>query len=281
MSKIFGVFWKACWLPLIWALIKRRKQQELEQTVKEIEGQKETPQKQKFESSFFQLLGLHNDIVNSMEISLGHTVYQGWQCFDYLLDEFRHNYGGAEERYHAGMAQNPYEARQLRLKWINDKYEELFDRYQSQVGPYFRNLYNVVKFVDRSDFPRDYKTKKFYTNLIRAQLSRDELGLLFYNCLSDRGAKFKKLVEKYALLKYLPFEVLMNKKHRTLYEGSAHSEKVKIYVTSRGGVYVKAEELLANPEVREKIKKMAEISVGMTETPVERKSSGTSSKDRK
>ena len=78
----------------------------------------------------------------------------------------------------------------------------------------FGNLYNVVKFVDRSDFPRDYKTKKFYTNLIRAQLSRDELGLLFYNCLSDRGAKFKKLVEKYALLKYLPFEVLMNKKHR-------------------------------------------------------------------
>ena len=38
MSKIFGVFWKACWLPLIWALIKRRKQQELEQTVKRNRG---------------------------------------------------------------------------------------------------------------------------------------------------------------------------------------------------------------------------------------------------
>ena len=50
-------------------------------------------------------------------------------------------------------------------------------------------------------------------------------------------------------------------------------KRPKIYVTSRGGVYVKAEELLANPEVQAKIKKMAKI-------PVEPKSSGTSSKDR-
>ena len=50
-------------------------------------------------------------------------------------------------------------------------------------------------------------------------------------------------------------------------------EGPKIYVTSRGARYVKAEELLASPEVREIIKKMAQI-------PVERKSSDTSPKDR-
>ena len=50
-------------------------------------------------------------------------------------------------------------------------------------------------------------------------------------------------------------------------------EGLKIYVTSRGGQYVKADELLASPKVREIIKKMADI-------PVERKSSGTSPKDR-
>ena len=42
-----------------------------------------------------------------------------------------------------------------------------------------------------------------------------------------------------------------------------------VYVTSRGGQYVKADELLDSPEVREIIKKMADI-------PVERKSSDTS-----
>ena len=226
---------------VIYAIILQKKElalqrEELEKTRKEIKGQKEqleaqnqTLQKQNFESSFFQLLGLHNDIVNSMKVSfyLGGkpTVYQGRQCFAYLLDEFRHNYGGAEERFHAEWKQNPDEARQVRLQWINEKYEELFDKYQSQVGHYFRNLYNVVKFVDQeSDFLQDYEDKKYYTNLIRAQLSRDELGLLFYNCLSDRGAKFKVLVEKYALLEDMDFKVLINEEHKSLYDESAYGE---------------------------------------------------------
>ena len=46
-------------------------------------------------------------------------------------------------------------------------------------------------------------------------------------------------------------------------------EGPKIYVTSRGGQYVKANELLASPKVREIIKKMADI-------PIERKSPGAS-----
>ena len=50
---------------------------------------------------------------------------------------------------------------------------------------------------------------------------------------------------------------------------NASEEGLKIYVTSRGGQYVKADELLASPKVREIIKKMADI-------PVERKSSGAS-----
>ena len=50
-------------------------------------------------------------------------------------------------------------------------------------------------------------------------------------------------------------------------------ERPKIYVTPRGGVYVKPEELLANPKVLEKIKRMAEISI-------KRRTSDTSPKDR-
>lgn len=54
---------------------------------------------------------------------------------------------------------------------------------------------------------------------------------------------------------------------------NASEEGLKIYVTSRGGQYVEADELLDSPKVREIIKKMADI-------PVERKSSDTSPKDR-
>ena len=46
-------------------------------------------------------------------------------------------------------------------------------------------------------------------------------------------------------------------------------EGPKIYVTSRGARYVKADEVLKSPKVRKAIEKMAQI-------PVERKSSGAS-----
>ena len=218
---------------VIWAILLQKEELELQRgelagQKKQLEAQNQTLQKQNFESSFFHLLSVHNDIVNSMEIPWGRTVYQGRQCFAYLLYEFRYNYDeykGAEEKFWIGMAQNPNKAEELMLERINAKYEALFDKYQSRVGYYFRNLYNLVKFVDeKSDFPKDHKDKKPYTNLIRAQLSSDELGLLFYNCLSNRGDKFKKLVKKYALLEDMDFKVLINEEHKSLYDESAYGE---------------------------------------------------------
>ena len=213
----------------IWAILMKKKelarQQELENTLEEIKGQKETLQKQNFESSFFQLLDKHNEIVNSMQIQ--EKACSGRECFGYMLREFRDaydRYKGAEEEFWAGMAKNLDEARQLMLGWANDKYEQLFDQYQPYVGPYFQHLYSFAKFVDQNDFPKDYETKKFYTDLIRAQLSRDELGLLFYHGLSNRGAKFKILVEKYALFKDIPSKVLINADHKVLYDESAYLE---------------------------------------------------------
>lgn len=197
---------------VIYAIILQKKElalqrEELANTREEIRGQKEqleaqnqTLQKQNFESSFFQLLSQHNDIVNSMAVQGSREKFSGRECFDYLFLVFRNNYAAYN-------------------------YEEFFDQHQSYVGYYFRALYNFVKFVDQeNDFLKDYGAKKFYTNLIRAQLSSDELGLLFYNCLSERGDKFKKLVEKYALLEDMDFEVLINEDHKNLYDKKAYGE---------------------------------------------------------
>lgn len=196
----------------------------LEATQVEIEGQKEqlaaqnqTLQHQNFESSFFQLLGLHSEIVNSMQIR-GDKEYFGRQCFGYLLPELKSRLKMAINRNRS------------KTEVFNDTYEEeFFSRFQPSVGYYFRHLYNVVKFVHEHEFfdEKEFTEKKRYTNLIRAQLSSDELGLLFYNCLSDRGAKFKDLVEKYALFEDMPSEVLIDEvdeEHRKLYAPSAYGE---------------------------------------------------------
>ena len=204
---------------------------ELEEQKEQLQAQNQTLQKQNFENSFFQLLGLHNEIVNSMTISgpslsgpkrnLGTNYYSGRECFDLMLQKLQDIYQPLKERFHAGTQKNEDEGRELMYKWLNGKYEEFFPELQPYVGHYFRHLYNIVEFVDKST--PEVAEKKFYTDLIRAQLSNTELGLLFYYGLSDRGAEFRDLVEKYALFENIPSEVLIREEHKGLYAPKAYT----------------------------------------------------------
>ncbi len=187
--------------------------QELKDTRTEITGQKETLQKQNFESSFFQLLGMHSEIVNSMEMPKENL--SGRECFRSLR-------GNLNSRLEIAIAQG-----RPKTEVFNAVYEEeFFSVFQPYVGHYFRHLYNVVKFVHEHEFfdEKEFKEKKRYTNFIRAQLSSNELGVLFYNCLSDRGAKFKDLVEKYALFEDMPSEVFIDPEDKERYGPSAYGE---------------------------------------------------------
>ena len=216
----------------------------LEATEVEIRGQKEqlqaqnqTLQKQNFESSFFQLLGLYNDIVgslimskgkvfNSREFPLGQSLgeYHGRECFENLLTRFKNFYDqDKEDKKNKEISQDIEDDDDSHLfAYIGKTCEIFFTNYQSRISHYFRHLYHIVKFVDHSD--QEVKAKKFYTDLIRAQLSSEEMGLLFYYGLSDQGAKFKDLVEKYALFEDMPSKVLIDEEHRNLYAPRAYGE---------------------------------------------------------
>ena len=200
---------------------------ELEDTRTEIKGQKETLQKQNFESSFFQLLNMHSEIVSSIVIletnirrsmaqgDIEYTEYSGRRCFGYLLRNLKSSLEKAidENRPQTEVFNHTYE-------------DKFFSIFQTYIGHYFQHLDNVVKFVHEHEFfdEKEFKEKKRYTNFIRAQLSSNELGVLFYNCLSDRGAQFKDLVEEYALFEDMPSGVLIDEEHRNLYAPSAYGE---------------------------------------------------------
>ncbi len=193
---------------------------ELEDTRVEIRGQKEqlaaqnqTLQHQNFESSFFQLLTMHSEIVNSMKTPSDKP--SGRECFLFLLISLQNTLEIAIDR---NLPQTEV---------FNATYEEEFlSQFQPYVGHYFQHLYNIVKFVHEHEFfdEKEFKEKKRYTNFIRAQLSSNELGLLFYHGLSDRGAKFKDLVEEYALFEDLSPKVLIDEEHRKFYAPSAYGK---------------------------------------------------------
>lgn len=104
-----------------------------------------------------------------------------------------------------------------RRKDLDEAYESFFFMYRDKIGHYFRVIYNILKYVN--DFDKNdendeklkfsYKRKKFYTNILRAQLSEHELNLLFYNSISIYGKeKMLPLVEKYELLKHLELNAM-------------------------------------------------------------------------
>jgi len=88
------------------------------------------------------------------------------------------------------------------------------------LGHYVRTLYHIFKFVKESDIPAIDKRR--YTSLARAQLSADELVLLFYNCLAPVGAKFKPLVEEFGLFEHLDKNTLFENGHDKLYLDPAY-----------------------------------------------------------
>ena len=158
---------------------------ELKNSADALVKQNDTLRQQTFEATFFQLLRLHNDIVASMEVlSLS---LKGRACFAHYLGELE------------GTLIN--EAATENLEQFKLFYDIFYREHQAALGHYFRLLYNIVKLVKRTEGI----DKRFYTNLVRAQISSAELKLIFYNCLSAWGSeKFKPLVEEFALLKTIP-----------------------------------------------------------------------------
>ena len=216
---VSALFSGLAFVGVIYAILLQRRElqfqrEELEETREELKGQRvqlelqnRTFRQQTFDNAFFQMLSLHHQIVNSIDLTRpsadADATKRGRDCFVAFYEDLKKSFGGTEAS---------------RAK-VRIRYVELYREIQPDVGHYFRNLYNIVKFVHRSEIGE----KRFYTNLIRAQLSSHELLLLFYNCLTHLGdEKFKPLVETYSLLKEMPKEDLIDASHQRWYSASAY-----------------------------------------------------------
>lgn len=170
--------------------------------------------RQSFENQFFQLLNLHHGIVNAIERYVGNLPVHGRRNFEVFNSEFLASFQKEYAKNHL--------AEQGAI--ISAAYRTFFPTRQPEIGHYFRNLYHIIKFIDDSKS----KKKEYFVHLVRAQLSSQELLLLFYNCLGPYGIeKFKPLVERYSLLENMPEDEIISKKlnlpldHKTLYDPHA------------------------------------------------------------
>jgi hypothetical protein len=217
-------------------------QLELMETRLELHGQQQqmkiqndTLAQQRFENTFFQLVRLQNEIVQNITIrnSTGDIVLAtGGDSFEKMyLEEFkprvtkyiRKTYITKEDIFEKQGQEIDTKIEEIKNKLSASEtisiYEDFFPPHQSRLGHYFRNLYNILRFVEET---KDINDKKRYTRIIRAQLSAYELSLLFYNCLSENGRRdFKPLVQTYSMLSNLNWSLLINEEHIGAYDPKA------------------------------------------------------------
>jgi len=215
---------------------------ELRETRKEFIIQNKTLKTQRFENTFFNLLGLHHQIIEGIDYETqiakqdGRSAFSPNREFEIVTVKGRDVFKDKFDLLIRNVSNTN--------KTLNEDYLEFYTTVQSDFGHYFRNLYRIVKFVDQTEFyakeelgvpnnaekykdlvkheiynfPERYK----YTSMIRAQLSDYELLWLFYNCLSDYGIeKFKPLIEKYSILKNLPKDKIHNSELINEYKNTA------------------------------------------------------------
>jgi hypothetical protein len=175
---------------------------------KQLALQVENLHKQNFESTFFQMLNLLNQIVESIDLRNRQTgaVTTGRDCFESFFGRFKGHYARVRR-----------ECEESEEQVVSKAYRDFYGEVSGEIGHYFRYLYHIVRFVDESDI----ENKELYAKLVRAQLSTYELVLLFYNCLSPEGRGLKSNVEKYSLLKHFPKDKILDPEHLDLYKPTA------------------------------------------------------------
>lgn len=194
---------------------------EIKQTKKMLEEQLKDSNKQRFDSTFFQLLTLHNDITSKLSDleAHGREAFRSfhsriilsdpdYRCYPALQkldrEEIRRvkdtrsivleaekklaqadisNLQTVLEEGVASLENFLDDSPSLQEKKIRQAYTKAAEMHVDNYSHYFRNLYHTLRFVKESPLIEDSERSQ-YAKYVRSQLSEPELLCLFYNSLT-------------------------------------------------------------------------------------------------
>ncbi|WP_440779486.1 putative phage abortive infection protein [Pseudomonas syringae] len=189
---------------------------------------------QNFESVFFRLLDVHSKLADSVRISRrGGEGIVGYAAFSF-----------AAKRYSSTLTR--LESMDVKVEAKEAKVREYGQRFIDDeaggFGHYFRNIYQILKYVDGLGHSaagslgkqpvgmeirrtvRLYRRQRDYANMLRAQLSEDEVTCLYLNCLSRQGVGLKYYIEKYSMLKTADESIRSNSLLRNMFSDLAYAD---------------------------------------------------------
>jgi hypothetical protein len=203
-------------------------------------------ERQNFESVFFRLIDVHARTAERIRDNTGSFGANGFQAavrevllqYRYACEDSAQAQRKTPKPQYAAIKPEISSDQQLLLQAFEEGVEGEIRVLLSQ---YYRNMYQILKLVDGFKMfsgdqqtgrrsPRmirmEYFHRRQYSNILRAQLSDDELKLMFFNCITPYGAGLKAYVEQYSLLKHLQVSKFLNgnKALFDLYEDTAYAD---------------------------------------------------------
>ena len=173
---------------------------ELEATREELSGQKEQlglqqqeMKEQNFDNKFFQMLNMFEQISKNNK----NNSWYSFKLIFFKIEELNDLQAGESLE----ILGNPA---------LDQTFNQLFSRLNhkcTSLKSYCIYLYQILKYIDESSIDN----KKRYTNILRAQISTNELIILLYNAVGVipfSGDGYKELLEKYCFFEYLSVDNL-------------------------------------------------------------------------
>ena len=176
---------------------------ELKRSADALLKQNATIEQQKYESTFFNAMSLRADLVQSIDLtsSAGNAI-TGRDCFVEFENKLRTCYRLRPSAQNADIA---FDGR-----FISEFWEEV----DNELAHYFRSMLALFSILDAGP-----SNKEFYSTILKAQLSNEELLLLFYFCMSDLPGsdRMRKYVTKHSVLSDLPVQKLFEDSHISIF----------------------------------------------------------------
>ena len=186
--------------------------EELANTRGEMKEQKRAIQKESFERSFFQFLEILDAKYHSTEYVVGVEIDVRKETVQTAYERLKETGFDVVSPVPSKIDGKTYfEIKKKGTDAFRSAYfEEDWVHTFFYMDPYFSLFFKVLKFIDQADFSKNFEEKKFYTDILRDQMTNDELVVLF-NLVrfptwrldlghgNIDGKIFKELIEKYSL----------------------------------------------------------------------------------
>ncbi len=181
-------------LALLWTLLIQSK--ELSDSTSAFRDQSIQIKNQTFETTFFSMLNLNNDNTKSLKLFDNEKIH-GRDAFRILIEKLQNSYNREVDK-----EVNEYDEQEV----LNRSYEAFYAKYEKSIGHYIRTLNQIFEFIEDNSLKNSSK----YWSLIRAQLTSDELIIIFYHSITQTDfIKKAKLLDN-EMFKYIDKSNLLN-----------------------------------------------------------------------